>query len=581
MTRSSGGGFLVLALLSLALAAAACGPDPAPVEEPPADPQVVAVYRGGRVTAADVDRAVLELPVPLRQPGPEETAAAWYEGLVRELVIDRLLLAEAEAAGAGDGPEIAAARRESRRQAVVETWLARQLPAAEEVTEEDARRYYDQHPERYDRAGRRQVSHLFKRRPADGDLTALKAEMAALRERAVAGESFATLAAEHSDSESRHSGGSLGWVTREGLAPQLAEVIFSLPEEVPSEPLTTAQGVHLFQVDQIVEARRFTFDEVSGMIGNQLRIERRRQAVERLATGLTLPAGSFVAEPEELAALLAAGDPQALVLQAGDYRLTVARFRALLDQSREQQGSERPPAELAPQLLAALGQRERIYHQAAAAGLADDPEVVARLERLDRRALLRTLRQRRLQRRLSDEPERLQQYYDDNRLRFAGPLRLEVRRLTVPVTAATADRTMARLERLSAEPGAGGERLSAVAGSLGGEVEELGWQTLGELARLNPRWASRAAGLETGQLSPPLSGPASLELLEVTGRREPEPLPFATVLERVKAAYLAAHLQEVYREWADATLGQAGLEVFRDRLQGLAGEPAAAGAPPA
>ncbi len=583
-------------LLSLALAVAGCGgPDPIPVAEvppavPPADPEVVAVYRDGEVTAADVDRAVLELPAALRQPGPEETVEEWYEGLVREVVIDRLLRSEAELLGTGDDPEVAVAREEGRRQAVVETWLARNPAAAEAVTEDDLRRYYDRHSERYDRQGRRLVSHLFKRRSTAGDdLEGLKAEVAALRQRAVVGESFGALAAEHSDSESRHRQGSLGWVTREGLAPQLAEVIFALPEGVPSEPLATAEGVHLFQVEEIVEAKRFAFDEVAGMIGSQLQRERAREAVVRVAAELPLPAGSFVAGSEELGALLTAGDPEATVFRVGDYELTVARFRGLLEQSREQQGGQ-PSPELAPELLRALERRERIYRHALGDGLAEDPEVAAQLVRLEDRALLRILRQRSLQRQLTGEPERLQQYYDDNKLRFSSPLRLEVRRLAVPVTPVTAGGAMARLERVAAEAAAGSDRLSALAAELGGEVEELGWRTLGELARLDRRWIPVAAGLEAGQLSPPLSSPSSLAMLEVEARREPEPLPFSTVLERVRAAYLAAHRQELYRRWADEVLAEAGFEVFRDRLQGPAGAPdhgapdrgaLAAGDPPA
>jgi parvulin-like peptidyl-prolyl isomerase len=559
-------------LLSLALAAAACGPGPPEAAAPPADPEVIAVYRDGQVTRGDVDRAVLALPAALRQPGPEETAAEWYERVVRELVIDRLLAGEAELLAGGDDPEVAAARREGRRQVVAETWLERNPPAVAAVTESDVRRYYDQHPERYDRRGRRLVSHLFKRRPPGGDVTGLRQEVAELRRRALAGESFAALAAEHSDSESRHRGGSLGWVSREQLAPQLVEVIFSLPEEVPSEPLTTAEGVHLFQVEKIVEARRFAFDEVAATIERQLRLERRDEALDRLAAELPQPADSFVAGGEELEALLAAGDPEATVLRIGDYELTAARLRGLLE---EQAAAGQAPVDAA-RLLHGVERRERIYRRATSEGLADDPEVAARLARRERRDLLRILRQRSLGRKLTAEPERLQEYYDGNRLRFSSPLRLEVRRLTVPVDAAAADRVMARLERAAAGTASGADRLASLAAELGGEVEELGWRSLAELARLDPRWRSRAAGLGAGELSPPLSAASSLEMLEVTARREPEPLPFAAVIERVRAAYLAAHRQELYREWADGMLADAGLEIFRDRLEGLA-----AGGPPA
>ena len=94
-----------------------------------------------------------------------------------------------------------------------------------------------------------------------------------------------------------------------------------------------------------------------------------------------------------------------------------------------------------------------------------------------------------------------------------------------------------------------------------------------------------AAGLAAGELSAPLSvtskaGKSVVEMLEVKARREPEPLPFATVLEQVRAAYLENNRQQLYREWADQTLAEAGLEVFAQRLEGL-GTTLAAGASPA
>ncbi len=569
---------------------AACGPTPSDVgarharankaSEPPADPRVVAVYRDGQVTAADLDRAVLELPTVQRRPAADQSQAAWYQGLVRELVLDRILDAEAELAGSGEDPEVLAAQQEGVRQTVLEVYVDRNLPP-EEVSEADVRRYYDQHLERYDRPARRLVSHLFKRRREGEPSAGLKEQVAGLRRQAVAGESFGSLAAAHSDSESRHRQGSLGWMTREQIAPELAEVIFSLPEGVPSEPVTTAEGVHLFQVEKAVEAKRFSYDEVEGVIGRQLRFERGRAALERLAADLPLPAGSFVAEAEELA-LLTAGDPGVTVLRIGDYQLTAARFRALLARRREQvPPGQSPPPDFAPQLLRHLERRERIYSHALAQGLAEDPEVTGRLARLERRVLLGTLRQRGLRRRLNQQPERLRQYYDSNKLRFSSPLRLEVRRLTVPVAAASADRAMTRLERATTDSGAAGQRLAAAAADLGGEIEELGWKTLGELARLDRRWARLAAGLSAGELSAPLSAESAVEMLEVQARREPEPLPFATVLERVRAAYLENHRQDLYREWLDETLAEAGLEVFLERLEGLGAALAATASPAA
>ena len=535
---------------------------------PPDDPEVVATYEGGRVLRGEVDRAILDLPPEQRPQVVGDEHLGWTRGFVRELVLDRLLEEEAQLLGTSDDPEVVASRDEIRRQVIIDTYLERSLPPSPEIDDEAVRRYFDEHPERYDRGASRQVSHLFKRRPPGADLAPLKEETAVLRQRIVAGESFGQLAAEHSDSESRHQGGDLGWLSREQLPAELADVIFALPTGTPSEPLPTAEGVHLFQVEKAVDARQLTFDEVQGMIRQQLVGEAGQRAFEALTDALPSPEGSFVASSEELASLFAAGDARAPVLRMGDFGVDVAHFRTILTQNlRGLQATGRAPTpDYAHTLLEGMARRQKIYLRAQEQGLAEDPEVTRRIERLARRALLRIQRQRAVARRLTAENERLQTYYEANRLRFSSPLRLEVRHLRIPLSAGDPNRAMARLEALSQETAMETDELAAAAEVLGGTIEALGWRTLGELAQIDGRLPSLAADLGAGQRSAPYRGPASLGLLEVAGRREPEPQPLATVLEPVRQAYLADHGQELYQQWVDETLDAAKLEIFSERL---------------
>lgn len=545
--------------------------------EPPTDPNVVAVYEGGSVSREALDRAILELLPEQRPQLAGEELAQWSRGFVREMVLDRLLAEEAKLLGTSDDPEVVAVREEIRRQVVIDTYLERHAPPATEIDEATVRRSFDDNPERWDRKASRQIFHLFKRRQAGAELGPLKEEMEALRRRIMAGESFSLLAAEHSDSESRHRGGELGWLGREQLPAELAEVIFALPTGTPSEPLPTAEGVHLFLVEKAVEARRFSFDEVAGMIHQQLAGEAGQRAFEVLTDALPLGEGSFVASAEELATLLAAGDPQATVLRIGDYEVDMARFRTQLAQNLQglQASGRAPTPDYAHALLDSMARRQRIHLQALEEGLGDDAEVIERVEQRALRALLRIQRQRAVARKLSAEPERLQDYHEANRLRFSSPLRLEVRQLRVPLAAGDPNRAMARLEALSQGSQGEGDALGAAASELGGTTEDLGWRSLAELAQIDGRLPSLLAELEAGESSAPYRAADHIALIEVTGRREPEPQPLATALEQVRQAYLADHGQELYREWADQTLAEAGLAIFDDRL-GMPSTPVAA-----
>lgn len=555
-----------------ALAAAAlvvgCGPEGPPEQEAGTGPEVLAVYSGGTVTAEDVDQTILGTPT---QEGrlAEEKTADWYEGLIRQIVADRLLLEEAKLLGVPEAPEFLASFDESRRQVMMEAYLARNPPRPEPVTNEDLRRTYDSHRERYSQPDRRYVLHIFRRREPGTSLDDLKAEVSGLRERLLQGESFARLAREHSDSETRHQGGTLGWVDPGKFPPALDKLLFSLPVGTPSEPIPTADGVHLFLVESAIEAKSYAFEEVKTVIRRQLEAERSEEAMARLVEDLPLPPGSFVADPEELRALVRGGDPRAVVLRIGDYELHLGRFRTLVADRRASSGGQQQP-DLALRLLRFLEQRERIYLQATAQGIDGDPQVVERLAELKDRDLVLFYRRRALDQKLTREPERLQAYYESNRMRFAAPLRLKLRRLTVPLAAGDANAAMARLEHARAELDAGTTDLEALASELGGSVEDLGWRTLKGLGPPGSQAQLLAADLEAGGHSPPFRTKSTLELLEAVERREPEPPPLASILDRVRAAYLEDHRQELYRAWLEEVLAEAELRIFQDRVEDLA-----------
>ena len=77
-----------------------------------------------------------------------------------------------------------------------------------------------------------------------------------LRERILAGEDFAALAAAYSDdSGSAANGGDLGWFGRGAMVAPFEEAAFSLPLGEVSEPIKTDFGYHLIEVIERDEAR--------------------------------------------------------------------------------------------------------------------------------------------------------------------------------------------------------------------------------------------------------------------------------------------------------------------------------------
>lgn len=550
-----------LSLLLLLAGGVGCGGTP-PVPEEPA----VATYEGGRVTADQLDQAILSLPPAQRQPPAGSGRLGWYEKVVRGMVLDRLLLAEARAAGAESDDAILARADDRLRQAAVTVCLEKEPLAVGPPSEADLRAYYETHRDEFRRPARRQAYHIFRRVPPEGDPSAALVELKTLRARVLAGTSFQALAAELSDSETRHRQGLLGWIERGQVAPDLEQVLFSLEIGVPSEPITTREGVHLFLVKEAFVAKTFSYEEVRGLISQRLLAARRSDALVELV-GEGLPEGSFVADNDTLQALLQDGDADDEVLRIGDYSLRLGDLRRQLQTETRGQGTA-PTLSLARSVLDALRWRELLYRYCQEAGLSTGPDVEARLVRLTTEELVRHQLRRRLEAAVMADEARLRRYYEQNRRRFSGPLRLHVERLTVPL-GERADAHMARLEAQRNALDSGELTLAAMADELGGRVEDLGPLALPALRSAAPRAASFATSLEVGTHSPPYRTEESVQMIRLRARLAPEVLSFEAAREQVRDDYLLHHGQEVLATLSDEMLTAAELEIDHTQLAAL------------
>ncbi len=538
---------------------------------PPAEP-AVATFDGGRVTAADVDRAVLELPPERRQPADGDLLT-WYERIARDLAMQSVLVAEARQAGLERERDFERVRDEARRQATVAVFLEKSLPRLAAPTAQEVEAYYREHSSQFKSPPARQVHHLFRRVSPGADPAPVVAEVRRLRERSLAGEDFGQLAGEFSESESRHRKGLLGWITPGKVAPELEKVVFALPLRVPSQPIRTAAGVHLFVVSAEQPAKTLTLSEVRNAIGVVLADERRKAEVAKLIGSDPLP-GSMVPTDDELRTLFEAGDPSAVALRVDDYQLTLGQLQArlLAGQLGIAAGGDSP----AHALVVGLEQRERAYRKAVAQGVDRSPEVAAAVERLLERELAGLQLRKRLVERIDRDPQRLQEYYDANRSRFSTPLRLKVQRLSVPLEG-DANRAMARLERARPELDAGRLDFAALAAELGGTLLEPVWDLPTRIALRERRPSSPTAGLRAGKHSAPYRTQDHIEMVRVLERSEPEEQPLERVRERVRTDLLVTHRQEEYAALVQEVLASRHYAVARSELEAMLKRPAAEG----
>jgi len=182
--------------------------------------------------------------------------------------------------------------QELRRRTMIERVEAKVVDREREVSEEEARKYYEEHLERFKVPRQAVVRELIIRVPILGRNKEVWAKATEKAEEAFAriesGESFAALVREMSDvdEKEKEAGGLLGPVHKGRFTDAVDKVLWSLPEGGVSKPIKTLRGLYLFKVDRFIPPHQVPFEEVKETLRKDLQRtwskEREKRWMERL-----------------------------------------------------------------------------------------------------------------------------------------------------------------------------------------------------------------------------------------------------------------------------------------------------------
>ena len=141
-----------------------------------------------------------------------------------------------------------------------------------DVSEEDIEARYQENLASYTSPEFREASHILISSSDQGEDAEALAKINAIRDRILAGESFAELAGELSeDPVSAADGGSLGEVGRGDMVPTFESSLYSLALDELSEPVKTAFGWHLIQVNSISGGEVQSYDSVKSALADEIK----------------------------------------------------------------------------------------------------------------------------------------------------------------------------------------------------------------------------------------------------------------------------------------------------------------------
>ena len=226
--------------------------------------RVVATVNQVDVTYDDF-KVRLQLLEQDRGPVPPERYAEILRALVREEILYQAALAQHldEDASVKQRAEVA------RRQVIVEELLRRKVEAASQVTDEDARKAYEQNQALFS-AETVAVSHILVKTESDAE--AVQAELKT-------GKAFAEVAKEKSqDQGSAEKGGDLGMVGRGQTDPEFEAAAFALKEGELSGIVKTQYGYHILKGGPHATTVQ-PFEEVKDKLREMLGKQRQRDAL--------------------------------------------------------------------------------------------------------------------------------------------------------------------------------------------------------------------------------------------------------------------------------------------------------------
>ena len=526
------------------LAAGACS-------KAPTDP-LIATFRGGRILQSDLDSwrgAGRFLPDGGKAPNRMDA--------VERLTILYVLSEEAVREGLEKDPLIAfALRRETRehlagvlRRAVLEQV---KLPAAEVDS------YLAAHDAERRKPERRQVSYILKRVPAGESPRAARAELEAALARLRAGEDFAELAREVSDSQTRFRGGRLGIVRPGQLPTALDTALFALAQGEVSKVLTGHQGVLVIRCDQIKPAYEMPVQEARDRIEAHLRRPRAEQAWQKLVGSLT--ANRIAHDLKVLSDQNAPAD--AIVGRYGDEVLT--RGEALLLAS-SQRGAQPDSDSALRQTLDRFGQDCLLGAEARRRGLDRGARVRRELEWRRRERLARILLDRRVQK-LVPEPsaQALEAYFAGHRDDFRSRARFRLAVLWLRLVPESAEPQYRSLAKAVADIHAGKLSFRQAAHKFPHPKTtadgELGWVPRSKVAGWGPTALRTVEALEPGEVSEVVQEQAAFWVFQLLAYEPPKPRSYQEAQELVRAAFQREQRRTQVEQTLRRTLAEARLQ---------------------
>jgi parvulin-like peptidyl-prolyl isomerase len=200
--------------------------------------------------------------------------------VVRSLLVQRILLREAQAKKWERQPEVMAQIERSRQAVITESYLQSiAKPPDGWPGDAELQAAYDASKPSFLVPKQYRLAQIFIATPRAADKAAIDKAQAKLdavkRKLAEKGADFAAIAKSESEEQaSAANGGEIGWLTETQIQPEIRAQAVALAAGAQSEPIRLGDGWHILKSLEIKEAFTPTFEQLKPQLFQQLRAEK-------------------------------------------------------------------------------------------------------------------------------------------------------------------------------------------------------------------------------------------------------------------------------------------------------------------
>ena len=236
------------------------------------DNRILAKVDGETITVKDFNNRIDKLPKQY-----QDIVKSQKKNYLDDLVMEKLLYKKALRKKIDKDRDTQDIIAEATKKIIIARLVEKEVENKVKVSDEEVRKYYDEHSEEFMLPERWRASHILVETPEEAD---------AIKQKLSQGADFAELAKEKSKDATAKIGGDVGYFSKGQLVPEFEEECYKLKVGEVGNVVKTQFGYHVIKLTDRKSPEVQQFDSVKDMIKRELERNKKKDLLDKMMSDL-------------------------------------------------------------------------------------------------------------------------------------------------------------------------------------------------------------------------------------------------------------------------------------------------------